>query len=253
MVVVSVQHVTKLFLRDEGEPTVALKDVNLEIPEKQFVCIVGASGCGKTTLLRIIAGLETTTEGTILLDGVPVEGTDTDRGMVFQEYSLFPWKSVIDNIAFSLEMKGIPKAERREIAEKYLKIIHLEQFRDAYPHELSGGMRQRVAIARALANEPKVLLMDEPFGALDAQTRNVMQRELLEIWAETQKTIIFVTHSVDEAVFLADKIVILSPRPGRIEEVISVDLPRMRDRTAPKFGEFRKHILESMEKSATIR
>ena len=253
MAVVSIQHVTKIFTRDEGEPTVTLKDVTLEIKKKEFICIVGASGCGKTTLLRIIAGLETTTEGTILLNGVPIKGTDTDRGMVFQEYSLFPWKSVIDNIAFGLEMQGIPKAERRKIAEEYLKIIHLEQFRDAYPHELSGGMRQRVAIARALANKPKVLLMDEPFGALDAQTRNVMQRELLEIWADTQKTVIFVTHSVDEAVFLADRIVILSPRPGKIEEIISVDLPRMRDRTAPKFAEMRKHILKTMEDSAHIR
>ena len=253
MAIVSVEHVTKIFERDEGEPTVTLKDMNLEIEEKEFICIVGASGCGKTTLLRIIAGLETTTEGTILLSGKPIEGTDTDRGMVFQEYSLFPWKNVIDNIAFGLEMQGIPKAERRQKAEKYLKIIHLEQFRDAYPHELSGGMRQRVAIARALANDPKVLLMDEPFGALDAQTRNVMQRELLEIWEETQKTVIFVTHSVDEAVFLADRIVILSPRPGKIEEVISVDLPRMRDRTAHEFAEMRKHILKIMEESASIR
>lgn len=253
MAIVSVEHVTKVFPRDEGEPTVALKEINLDIEEKEFICIVGASGCGKTTLLRIIAGLETTTEGQILLSGTPIEGTDTDRGMVFQEYSLFPWKSVIDNIAFGLEMRGIPKAERRERAEKYLKIIHLEQFRDAYPHELSGGMRQRVAIARALANDPKVLLMDEPFGALDAQTRNVMQRELLEIWEETKKTVIFVTHSVDEAVFLADRIVILSPRPGKIEEVITVDLPRMRDRTAQQFAEMRKHILKIMEESASIR
>ena len=253
MAIVSVEHVTKVFPRDEGEPTVALKDINLTIEEKEFICIVGASGCGKTTLLRIIAGLETTSEGTILLSGNPIQGTDTDRGMVFQEYSLFPWKSVIDNIAFGLEMRGIPKAERREKAEKYLKIIRMEQFRDAYPHELSGGMRQRVAIARALANEPKVLLMDEPFGALDAQTRNVMQRELLEIWEETKKTVIFVTHSVDEAVFLADRIVILSPRPGKIEEVITVDLPRMRDRTAQEFAEMRKHILNTMEESASIR
>lgn len=253
MSIVSVDNVTKTFPRDEGKPTVALKYINLEIEEKEFICIVGASGCGKTTLLRIIAGLETTTEGQILLSGNPIEGTDTDRGMVFQEYSLFPWKSVIDNIAFGLEMRGIPKAERREKAEKYLKIIRMEQFRDAYPHELSGGMRQRVAIARALANEPKVLLMDEPFGALDAQTRNVMQRELLEIWEETKKTVIFVTHSVDEAVFLADRIVILSPRPGKIEEVISVDLPRMRDRTAQEFAEMRKHILKKMEESASIR
>jgi NitT/TauT family transport system ATP-binding protein len=173
--------------------------------------------------------------------------------MVFQEYSLFPWKSVIDNIAFGLEMRGIPKAERREMAEKYLEIIHLEQFRDSFPHELSGGMRQRVAIARALANQPKVLLMDEPFGALDAQTRNMMQRELLEIWKETQKTIIFVTHSVDEAVFLADKIVILTPRPGKIEEVIPITLPRLRDRTAPEFAEVRKYILQKMEESAQTR
>jgi len=253
MAFVSVEHVTKVFPRDEGEPTVALKDINLAIEEKEFICIVGASGCGKTTLLRIIAGLETTSEGQILLSGRPIEGTDTDRGMVFQEYSLFPWKSVIDNIAFGLEMRGIPKTERREKAEKYLKIIRMEQFRDAYPHELSGGMRQRVAIARALANEPKVLLMDEPFGALDAQTRNVMQRELLEIWEETKKTVIFVTHSVDEAVFLADRIVILSPRPGKIEEVITVDLPRMRDRTAQEFAEMRKYILKIMEDSASIR
>jgi NitT/TauT family transport system ATP-binding protein len=253
MAFVSVEHVTKVFPRDEGEPTVALKDINLAIEEKEFICIVGASGCGKTTLLRIIAGLETTSEGQILLSGKPIEGTDTDRGMVFQEYSLFPWKSVIDNIAFGLEMRGIPKTERREKAEKYLKIIRMEQFRDAYPHELSGGMRQRVAIARALANEPKVLLMDEPFGALDAQTRNVMQRELLEIWEETKKTVIFVTHSVDEAVFLADRIVILSPRPGKIEEVITVDLPRMRDRTAQEFAEMRKYILKIMEDSASIR
>ncbi len=249
----SIQKVTKKFPRDDGKPTVALRDVYLDIEEKEFICIVGASGCGKTTLLRIIAGLETITDGTILLNGVPIDGTDTDRGMVFQEYSLFPWKSVIDNIAFGLEMRGIPKAERRKMAEKYLEIIHLEQFRDAFPHELSGGMRQRVAIARALANEPKVLLMDEPFGALDAQTRNMMQRELLEIWEKTQKTIIFVTHSVDEAVFLADKIVILTPRPGKIEEVIPIDLPRLRDRTAPEFAEVRKYILQKMEESAQIR
>ena len=253
MSIVSVTHLDKVFEREGLAPTVALADINLEIEEKEFICLVGPSGCGKTTLLRIIAGLEKPTSGDVRLDGVPIAGPDPQRGMVFQEYSLFPWKSVIDNIAFGLEMKGISRQERREIAEEYLDIVNLEQFRDAYPHELSGGMRQRVAIARALANNPRVLLMDEPFGALDAQTRNVMQKELLEIWEETKKTVVFVTHSVDEAVYLADRIVVLSPRPGKIEEVIDVNLPRPRDRTEPVFADLRKYILKRMEEGATVR
>ncbi len=253
MSIVSVTHLNKVFEREGQPPTVALADINLEIDEKEFICLVGPSGCGKTTLLRILAGLEKPTSGDVRLDDMPIAGPDPQRGMVFQEYSLFPWKSVIENIAFGLAMKGVSKQERRQIAEEYLDIVNLEQFRDAYPHELSGGMRQRVAIARALANNPRVLLMDEPFGALDAQTRNVMQKELLEIWEETKKTIVFVTHSVDEAVYLADRIVVLSPRPGKIEEVIDVDLARPRDRTEPMFAELRKYILRRMEEGASVR
>ena len=197
----SIEHLRKVFSEGEDDEVVALEDINLKIKDEEFICLVGPSGCGKTTLLRIIAGLDMPTSGVALLSGNEILGPDTERGMVFQEYSLFPWLSVIDNIAFGLEMKGVTKKERLEISEKYIELVGLEQFSDAFPHELSGGMRQRVAIARALANDPKVLLMDEPFGALDAQTRNMMQRELLEIWRRAKKTVIFVTHSVDGQYF----------------------------------------------------
>jgi NitT/TauT family transport system ATP-binding protein len=242
----AIDHVSKVFEKNHGDVTVALDDISLEIEDKEFVCFVGPSGCGKTTLLRIIAGLDTATSGQVRLRDTPIMGPDPKRGMVFQEYSLFPWRSVQDNITFGLEMRGVPKGDRKSVADTYLDMVGLTQFRDAYPYELSGGMRQRVAIARALANEPDVLLMDEPFGALDAQTRNAMQRELLDIWEKTQKTILFVTHSVDEAVFLADRIVILSPRPGRICDSIRVDLPRPRDRTSPEFAEVRRYVLGMM-------
>ncbi|MDG6257170.1 MAG: ABC transporter ATP-binding protein [Methanomicrobiaceae archaeon] len=243
----SIDRVSKVFEKKQGEVVVALDDISLEIEETEFVCFVGPSGCGKTTLLRIIAGLETATSGEVSLMGAPIRGPDPKRGMVFQEYSLFPWRTVKNNITFGLEMRGVPKADQVSAAETYLAMVGLEQFREAYPYELSGGMRQRVAIARALANEPEVLLMDEPFGALDAQTRNAMQRELLEIWEKTQKTILFVTHSVDEAVFLADRIVILSPRPGRICDTIRVDLPRPRERTGPEFADVRRYVLGLMD------
>jgi NitT/TauT family transport system ATP-binding protein len=242
----AIDHVSKVFEKNRGDVTIALDDISLEIEDKEFVCFVGPSGCGKTTLLRIIAGLDTATSGEVRLMGTPIRGPDPKRGMVFQEYSLFPWRTVEDNITFGLEMRGVPKAEQKTVAETYLAMVGLTQFRRAYPYELSGGMRQRVAIARALANEPDVLLMDEPFGALDAQTRNTMQRELLEIWEETQKTILFVTHSVDEAVFLADRIVILSPRPGRICDSIKVDLLRPRERTSPEFADVRRYVLGLM-------
>lgn len=232
---------------DESATVTALENIDLHIEDKEFVCLVGPSGCGKTTLLRIIAGLDFPTSGTLSLDDRPIEGPDPERGMVFQEYSLFPWMNISDNIGFGLTMKGIGKEEKKRIVEEYLDLVNLETFGKSYPHELSGGMRQRVAIARALANDPEVLLMDEPFGALDAQTRNMMQRELLEIWEKTKKTIIFVTHSVDEAVFLADRIVVLSPRPGRIKDIIKVDLPRIRERTDPEFADLRRHVLSLME------
>lgn len=241
---VSVKGVSKVFPKNGGSTTQALTDVNLEIEDKEFVCLVGPSGCGKTTLLRIIAGLENPTTGDVTINGNQVTGPDPSRGMVFQEYSLFPWRKVIDNVAFGLEMKGIARNERQKVAEHYLNMVGLTRFRDAYPFELSGGMRQRVAIARALANEPDVLLMDEPFGALDAQTRNRMQKELLGLWEETQKTIIFVTHSVDEAVYLGDRIVVLSSRPGTVHEIIPITWDRPRDRTSNEFADVRRRVLE---------
>ena len=251
MSAVDIENLGKIFTKesDESRSVVALESINLQIKDKEFVCLVGPSGCGKTTLLRIIAGLDFPTSGSFSLDGKPVEGPDPERGMVFQEYSLFPWLRISDNIGFGLTMKGVSKEEKRKVVEEYLDLVNLEGFGMSYPHELSGGMRQRVAIARALANDPKVLLMDEPFGALDAQTRNMMQRELLEIWEKTKKTIIFVTHSVDEAVFLADRIVVLSPRPGRIKDIIDVNLPRIRERTDADFANLRRHVLSLMEET----
>ncbi len=240
---VVIRDLSKAFAK-EDETITALHDINLEIRDDEFVCLVGPSGCGKTTLLRIVAGLETATSGSVTVDGREIRSPDPKRGMVFQEYSLFPWRTVTDNIAFGLEMKGISKAERRRIAGEYLTLVGLDEFRDHYPFELSGGMRQRVAIARALANDPDVLLMDEPFGALDAQTRNRMQKELLSIWEQTKKTIIFVTHSVDEAVYLSDRIVILSGRPGTVREILDLPWPRPRDRTSTEFAEIRRHVLE---------
>ncbi len=250
---VTIKDVAKTFTKEDGTATPALKGVTLEIRDKEFVCLVGPSGCGKTTLLRIIAGLETTTTGSVTIDGNAVTGPDPKRGMVFQEYSLFPWRRVIDNIAFGLEMKGVSREERRQTAEYYLKMVGLSRFRDAYPFELSGGMRQRVAIARALANEPDVLLMDEPFGALDAQTRNRMQKELLCLWKKTEKTIVFVTHSVDEAVYLSDRIIVLSPRPGSVQEIITIPWPRPRDRTSADFAEVRRRVLEMINETETTQ
>ena len=245
MAFLAVKDLNKIFSKEGAKPLTALDSINLDIEKEEFISLVGPSGCGKTTLLRIIAGLEEPTSGEILLEGNEIKGPDSERGMVFQEYSLFPWLSITDNIAFGLEMKGIGKEERRKTAAEYIEIVNLKGFENSYPHELSGGMRQRVAIARALANAPKLLLMDEPFGALDAQTRNRMQHELLDIHEKTRKTVIFVTHSVDEAVYLSDRVVVLSPRPGRIREIIEIDLPegKKRERTDPEFIRLRKYIL----------
>jgi NitT/TauT family transport system ATP-binding protein len=240
----TILNLNQSFPREDGSRLQVLEDFSLEVQDKEFVCILGSSGCGKTTLLRLIAGLDTAESGSIILDGEEMKGTNPKVGMVFQEYSLFPWRTVIDNIAFGLEMQGINKEERYHIAERYLNLVNLTQFRNSYPSELSGGMRQRVAVARALAVDPVLLLMDEPFGALDAQTRNMLQTELLTIWEKTKKTVVFITHSVDEAVFLADRIIVLTPRPGRICETIPLSLPRPRDRTSVEFAQLRRHVLD---------
>jgi NitT/TauT family transport system ATP-binding protein len=242
----SIEHMTKVFPKG-GEELVALDDIKLEVMDGEFVCILGPSGCGKTTLLRIIAGLEKKSEGKISLKGTEVIGPGPDRGMVFQEFALFPWRTVRRNVEFGLEVKGVPPEKRKEISQKYIDLVGLKGFEDSHPNQLSGGMKQRVGIARALANEPAILLMDEPFGALDAQTRNQMQKELLRIWSETKKTVIFITHSVDEAVFLSDRVIVLTSRPGRVKTVHKIDLPRPRDRASQDFINLRKTILDELE------
>ena len=236
--------ISKTFMAEKGESVESLSNINLTVKNEEFVCLLGPSGCGKTTLLRIIAGLDYPTTGTVMLGGTVIDRPNSQLAMIFQEYSLYPWKTVVNNIAFGLEIRGIPQWKRSEIVKKYLEIVGLEGFENSYPYELSGGMRQRVAVARALAVDPTILLMDEPFGALDAQTRNMLQHELLNIWEKTKKTILFVTHSVDEAVFLADRIVVLTPRPGTICEVIPIDQPRPRDRTSVEFAKVRRYVLD---------
>ena len=237
-----VEQISKEFeQRDVRSP--ALVTINLEVEDKEFTCILGPSGCGKTTLLRIIAGLEKATSGKVIIGGEVVTGPTPRMAMIFQDYSLFPWRTVLDNIAFGLEVKGIGEEERHNVAAQYLDLVGLSGFGENFPYELSGGMRQRVAVARALAIDPSVLLMDEPFGALDAQNRNMLQKQLLEIWDKTKKTILFVTHSVDEAVFMADRIIVLTSRPGTIKEIVPIDLPRPRDRTSPDFAKVRRYVL----------
>jgi NitT/TauT family transport system ATP-binding protein len=248
-----IRSLNQSFPRDDGSRLVVLDNIRFEVEDKEFVCILGSSGCGKTTLLRMIAGLDTAEAGSILLDGEEIRGTSPKVGMVFQEYSLFPWRTVIDNIAFGLEMQGMAGDDRYRIAEHYLNLVNLAQFRGSFPSELSGGMRQRVAVARALALDPVLLLMDEPFGALDAQTRNMLQQELLEIWEKTKKTIIFITHSVDEAVYLSDRIIVLSPRPGRVCRIFPVDLPRPRDRTSVEFAQVRREVLDLISQNCSIQ
>ena len=229
----------------------ALEDISIEVKPAEFLCIIGPSGCGKTTLLRMVAGLDHPSSGEIILDGKEVKGPSPDRGMVFQEFSLFPWRTVLKNVEFGLEIKGVGDKARGEIAEKYIELVGLQGFENHYPYELSGGMKQRVAIARALATEPSILLMDEPFGSVDAQTRNILQEELLEIWKRTKKTVLFVTHSVDEAVYLADRVAVMSARPGCLIKCLDIDIPRPRKRTSVEVNEFREKLLMllSLERS----
>ncbi len=222
-----IRGVTKTFQSKNGALS-ALEAIDLDVRAGEFVCLLGPSGCGKSTLLNIVAGLDAPTRGEVRMDEQVVTYTGTDRVMIFQSAALFPWLSVFDNVKFGLNMIGVPKAERQIIARKYLRMVHLADFERAYVHELSGGMQQRVAIARALAINPDVLLMDEPFGALDAQTRDLLHDELQTIWTETRKTILFVTHNVREAVVLGDRVVVFSARPGRIKKIFTINLPRPR-------------------------
>jgi NitT/TauT family transport system ATP-binding protein len=243
---IEVHGVSMVFETRRGSVT-AIEEVSLSIPDAHFACIVGASGCGKSTLLNIMAGLIEPTSGTVRIGGREVEGPGEERGMVFQRYTLYPWLRVRENIEFGPKLKGVPKAQRREISDRLLEEMGLGGFAHAYPKELSGGMQQRVAIARALANDPEVLLMDEPFGALDALTRAAAQRFLIEVWEQHRRTIAFVTHDIDEAIFLGDTIFVMSPHPGRLREVVKVDLPRPRsldDVGTPEFGALKQGILK---------
>lgn len=229
----------------------ALQDVNLTVKKGEFLTIVGPSGCGKSTLLDLIAGLAGPTSGDLFIDGNRITKPALDRGIVMQGYALFPWRTVRHNVEFGLEIKRVPKKERKAISDRFLELVNLSGFADRYPYELSGGMKQRVAIARALAYDPEVLLMDEPFAAVDAQTREVLQDELLRIWEETKKTIIFVTHSIDEAVALADRVAVMSANPGKIKEIVKVGLPRPRRvgdvQSTPDFALIRYRVWELLQ------
>ena len=249
---IETKNLHKEFVLDGGGRLEAISDASIAINDKEFVCLLGPSGCGKSTWLRIVAGLESATAGEVLYKGAPVTGPGKERGMVFQEYSLLPWRTVADNVSLGPEFAGMDAKSRRDIAMDYLARVGLEKFADAKPHELSGGMRQRAAIARALANNPEVLLMDEPFGALDAHTRVLLQRELLRIWEQDRKTVVFVTHSVDEALYLADRIVrivVMTAHPGRVLEEIDVPFERPRSRATKGYGEMAERILELLEQN----
>lgn len=233
----------------KGPPTLALQPTDLEVAHNDFITVLGPSGCGKSTLLRIVAGLDTPTEGRVLLDGQPVTGPGADRGMVFQSYTLFPWLTVRENICFGLREKGMPAAEQGEIAARFIQEVGLVGFESHYPKQLSGGMQQRVALARALANDPKILLLDEPFGALDNQTRALMQELLLSIWELHRKTVLFVTHDIDEAIFMANRCAVFSARPGRIKNELRIDLPYPRHytvKTTPRFSALKAQVTEDI-------
>jgi NitT/TauT family transport system ATP-binding protein len=225
-----------------GSETPALVDINLRIEEGEFVCLLGPSGCGKSTLLKIIAGLIPATSGRITINGKPVSGPGPERAVVFQDYALFPWMTVRDNVEFGLEARKLPLAERREVSRRLLKVVGLSDFAERFPHQLSGGMKQRVSIARALAVDPSLLLMDEPFGALDAQTRQLLQDELLRIWREYRKTVVFVTHSIEEAIYLSDRIVVMTARPGRVKQIVKVPEARPRDMASVDMNQRQREV-----------
>ncbi len=246
-----VRHLSKVFF-EQNDPRrpglVALYNVSLSVRDNEFVCLLGPSGCGKTTLIRIIAGLIPQDRGEVFVNGTPVTAPGRDRCMVFQQFGLLPWRTVMGNVEFGLEIEGVPREKRQQICKDYLRLVGLAGFEHYYPHQISGGMQQRVGIARALSKQPDILLMDEPFGAVDAQTREQLQEELLKIWEKTKNTVIFVTHSIDESIYLSDRVVVMQARPGCIKQEVAVNLPRPRwegdVRADPRFGQLRAHIRE---------
>ncbi len=246
----AVENLSKSYLIRDSQQLTVLQDINLEIFPREFICLVGASGCGKSTLLNIIAGLTPPSSGAVLVDGRSVTGKPgSDRGMVFQGYTLYPWLTVAQNIAFGLQFQHMSKADRRDKVGYFLNVVGLEKFAHSYPKQLSGGMKQRVAIARALANEPAVLLMDEPFGALDAQTKEQMQEFLLELWSKTPVTVLMITHDVEEAIYLSQRIYVLSCRPGQVKSEIPIHLPEHREleiKLSPEFIEIKRQVLQVM-------
>jgi NitT/TauT family transport system ATP-binding protein len=252
----NINRIYQIKRKSDDKPTEfqAIKQLDLTVKKGEFLAIVGPSGCGKSTFLDMIAGLAKPSSGEIFIDNKLITGPALDRGIVLQGYALFPWRTVRKNVEFGLEVKKVPQKQRAEISQKYIELVGLHNFEDRYPHELSGGMKQRVAIARALAYDPEVLLMDEPFAAVDAQTREVLQEELLRIWEKTKKTIIFVTHGIDEAVFLADRVAVMSTNPGSIKEIVSINLPRPRDgiRSSADFGWVRHKIWELLQNQPAV-
>jgi NitT/TauT family transport system ATP-binding protein len=244
-----IENVTLRFTPRGGAPVTALENISLDVADKEFSVIVGPSGCGKTSLLRLVAGLIEPSEGAIYLDNGRVNGPGKDRGMVFQSYTLFPWLTVQDNVEFGLRVGGVPTAQRRGVARRFIAQVGLGGFERLYPKQLSGGMMQRVALARALANDPAILLMDEPFGALDSQTRSLMQELLLDIWQQSHKTVLFITHDIDESILLGDHVYVMTARPGRIKELVEIDLPRPRTAdmlTSEAFMAIKRRIMHSI-------
>lgn len=248
--------ISLVFRSKNRDPVTALDRFNLEVDQGEFVSIVGPSGCGKSTFLNMLLGLIKPDAGELRLNNMPITGPGQERAMVFQEFGLLPWRTVTANVELGLELKGIPPAQRAERATELIQLVGLEDFARHYPHELSGGMKQRVGLARALATEPEVLLMDEPFAALDAQTRDLMQMELLQIWEHTKKTVLFVTHSIEEAAYLSDRVIVMTARPGRTKDILKIDLPRPRDyemRLTPEFNEIKLRIWDVLKEELTSR
>ncbi|KIL39467.1 sugar ABC transporter ATPase [Gordoniibacillus kamchatkensis] len=243
---IEIQHASKTFEQRTGGGFTAIDDVTLTIGRGEFVSLLGPSGCGKSTLLNLVAGFERTTQGSVQVNGQPVTGPGPDRVVVFQEHALFPWLTVLENVAFGLKQKGVGKKERNERAMEQIRTVHLSKFADRYPHELSGGMKQRAAIARALAMDPDILLMDEPFAALDEQTRLILHKELEEIWMKTRKTILFITHNIREAVILSDRVLVMSTRPGRIKKEFAVKAARPRDAADSVLHHVEQAVMEAL-------